>query len=159
MRFLNSVGIAQHIHRNFLRRVQGSPSNLLAFSEIRKDRSFTLANPAWRVYLDNLDVSEKVDPCSLALIADCASDDVSPLVEAYGHAGIPLNLKKSVKQQSFAEMQGAEIDGCEGFGRPKGEKLGKYVGALLSLLREGAHRKRSAQWLVAWCISQCFGEL
>ena len=138
MGFLNSVGIAQHLHRNFLSRVQGSPSRVLGYSEIRKDRSFTLSNPAWRVYLDNLDVLEKVSPSLVPLLEGRVSDDVSPLIAAYQQTGIPLNPKKSVNQQSRAEMQGADIDGVEGTGRPKAEKLGKYVSAALSLLRKGS---------------------
>ena len=64
------------------------------------------------------------------------SDEAAPPAEAYCQARIPLNLKKSVKQQSFAEVQGAELDGREGSGRPEGDKLAKYVSALLSLLRK-----------------------
>ena len=137
MGFLNSVGIAQHLHRNFLRRVQGSLSKLQGFSEIRKDRSFTLANPTWRVYLDNLDVLEKVSPSAVSLLEGQVSAEVSPLLAAYQESGIPLNPKKSVRQNSRAEVQGADIDGSAGTGRPKGDKLGKYVSAALSLLRRG----------------------
>ncbi|CAE7703138.1 Tnks2 [Symbiodinium sp. CCMP2592] len=138
MGFLNSVGIAQHLHRNFLRKVQGSPSRLLGFSELRKDRAFTLANPTWRVYLDNLDVLEKVSPAAIPLLEGQVSAEVSPLIAAYQASGIPLNPKKSVHQKQMAEMQGADLDGSVGMGRPKGDKLAKYVSAALSLLKKGS---------------------
>ena len=58
MGFLNSVSIAQHVHRNLVswssqRRgdeLRGDFNN--PEEELRKDRPFTVANPNWRVYLD-----------------------------------------------------------------------------------------------------------
>ena len=141
MGFLNSVGVAQHLHRNFLRRVQGDPSNLLSYSEIRRDRTWSLANPKWRVYLDNLDVLHSIDPGLISVLEGQVSDDMSPLLTAYHAAGIPLNEKKSIRQASTAEIQGAEINGKTGLARPKPDKLGKYASAAVSLLR----RRRCTQ--------------
>ena len=145
MGYLNSVGVAQHLHRNFLKRAQGSPSRLGPWSEIRRDRTWTLSNPKWRVYLDNLDVLEKINPGMVKVLEGHLSSDLQPLIQAYQQAGIPLNAKKSVKQKEFAEMQGADIDGKLGTGRPKGEKLGKYVSAALSLLRRARCSQKEIQ--------------
>ena len=141
MGFINSVGIARRLHQNLLRKVQGYLSRTLSFSEIRRDRSWTLSNPKWRVHLDNLDLLFSAEPSQVELLEGKFSEDMRPLVEAYHAAGIPLNEKTSVKQESFAEIQGAEIDGKLGTARPKAEKLGKYASATASLLS----RRRCAQ--------------
>ena len=147
MGFLNSVGIAQHLRRNFLRRV---PSNLLSYSEIRRDPS--LANPKWRVYLDNLDMLHSVDPALISLLEGEISDDMSPLLTAYHAAGIPLNEKKSVRQATVAEVQGAEINGKTGLARPKSEKLGKYASATVSLLRRRRCTQKEIQVVSGWLV-------
>ena len=55
MGFLNSVSLAQHVHRNLTlwsgRGDDGRPNPPEA--EIRKDRPLTVHDPAWRIYLDN----------------------------------------------------------------------------------------------------------
>ena len=145
MGYLNSVGIAQHLHRNLLKRAQGSPTRCQPWSEVRKDRTWSLANPLWRVYLDNLDILEKTRPELVHLLDGDLSQDMSPFVDQYHSAGIPLNAKKSVKQAVFAEVQGAEIDGEEGFARPKGEKIAKYVSATLAILDRGRCTQREMQ--------------
>ncbi len=62
MGFKNSVSIAQHIHRNVIRWA-GNQNDFLGDSsrELRKDRSFSFANPLIRIYLDNFDLLKKVD--------------------------------------------------------------------------------------------------
>lgn len=62
IKFLNSVSLAQHVHRNLALlsgREHGSvnaPEN-----ELRKDAPFTVGEPRWRVYLDNYDLIERVE--------------------------------------------------------------------------------------------------
>ena len=124
--YLNSVGIAQHLHRNIIQNVVGSPQSFPAGNEIRRDRAWSLCEPLWRVYLDNLDQLKRVNPHELGVLEGKVSAEMSPLVAAYAEVGIPLNAKKSVKQCVSAEMQGADIDGLEGYARPRCEKLGKY---------------------------------
>ncbi|CAE7858634.1 Tnks2, partial [Symbiodinium microadriaticum] len=141
MGYLNSVGIAQHLHRNIIRNAVGSPQNFPSGSEIRRDRPWSLSNPLWRVYLDNLDQLKKVNHHEVGVLEGKLSTEMSPLVAAYADRGIPLNEKKSVKQAVEAEMQGADLDGSEGFARPRGEKLGKYCSAAVSLVR----RRRCSQ--------------
>ena len=145
MGYLNSVGVAQHLHRNFLKRVQGPVQQLGAFNEVRKDRAWPLSNPVWRVYLDNLDVLEKVDANMIKVLEGKVSPDVAPLIAAYERAGIPLNAKKSCRQKIQAEVQGADIDGDQGWCRPKSEKLSKYVSAVVSLLRRSRCSQKEIQ--------------
>ena len=60
MGFLNSVGIAQHVHRTLvLRFQQHNSSRNTERCEIRKDRVLPDGQTVWRVYLDNYDLLEK----------------------------------------------------------------------------------------------------
>ena len=145
MGYLNSVGIAQHLHRNFMKKVQGEPGRLGPFSEVRKDRSWPLSNPCWRIYLDNLDVLEKTNPALCRVLEGETSPDLAHIIQAYETAGIPLHAKKSVQQATTAEMQGAEIDGVQGLGQPRKEKLGKSVSAVLSLIRRARCSQKEIQ--------------
>ena len=145
MGYLNSVGVAQHLHRNLIRKVQGGPTRLLSSAEVRKDRPATNSNPMWRVYLDNFDLLEKVSPRMSSLLEGSVSPDLEPLLDEYRRAGLPLNSKKSVKQSTHAEVQGAEIDGISGLARPKKDKLSRYVGAVLGLLKKGKSTQKQMQ--------------
>ena len=145
MGYLNSVGIAQHLHRNLITRAQGGPTRCVPWAELRKDRAWSQANPVWRVYLDNLDVLERVRPELAVMLEGSLNNDLKPLIQEYEETGVPLNAKKSVKQSTFAEVQGAEIDGKLGLARPKGDKLAKYTSAVLSLLRRGWCSQREMQ--------------
>lgn len=87
MGFLNSVAIAQHIHRNVVRRCMGSlrPS-IGAESEIRRDRVTSLHPTLYRGYLDNFDRR------TAALISGEVSAEVQVLRGAYQEAG-PWGLR------------------------------------------------------------------
>ena len=68
MGFLNSVSLAQHVHRNLVHwssEAGGAAGVNTPEQELRKDRSFTVSNPAWRVYLDNYDLLERVEATEL----------------------------------------------------------------------------------------------
>jgi hypothetical protein len=56
MGFLNSVGIAQHVHRVLVSRASPLPQVDLPSREIRKDIPLPDTGRAWRVYLDNYDL-------------------------------------------------------------------------------------------------------
>ena len=65
MGFVNSVSIAQHIHRRVARlglfsRVKGE-AMLGSHCEIRRDQPLPASKAAFRIYLDNFDLLEKVD--------------------------------------------------------------------------------------------------
>ncbi|CAE7745770.1 unnamed protein product, partial [Symbiodinium sp. CCMP2456] len=112
---------------------------------VRKDRTWPLNNPVWRVCLDNLDVLEKKAPEMVKLLEGEVSPEVAPLIAAYEEGGIPLNPKKSAKQQTKAEIQGADVNGSAGWSRPKKDKLRKYVSAALSLLRRARCSQKEIQ--------------
>ena len=60
MGFVNSVGIAQHVHRVLALRSQAHNHARNSQSlEIRKDRILPEGKAVWRVYLDNYDLLEK----------------------------------------------------------------------------------------------------
>ena len=62
MGYLNSVGVAQHIHRGVITRALGSLSGLgKSAQEIRRDRVFSACSNLFRVYLDNFDQVQKLD--------------------------------------------------------------------------------------------------
>ena len=61
MGFLNSVSIAQNVHRNLVRWSSNDKEGTnLEWQELRKDKSFPATPHCWRVYLDNYDLLERV---------------------------------------------------------------------------------------------------
>ena len=61
MGFLNSVSLAQHVHRNLVKMSEAdSAGDNAPDNELRKDLPFPVSNPNWRVYLDNYDLLERV---------------------------------------------------------------------------------------------------
>lgn len=139
MGFANSVSLAQHVHRNLApwsRTISDGTDAPYSRpeGEIRKDRPATVANPSWRIYLDNYDLLELVKSVDVG-------DQWSPGPVSVGSETTkgtfweaPRNIKKSVTRQTSAEVQGAQIDGT-GCGVPYREsKILKYVVATLSLL-------------------------
>ena len=61
MGFLNSVSIAQHIHRNVVRwSAMSGDVYVGAEEELRKDRPMSSASNLYRIYLDNFDALERV---------------------------------------------------------------------------------------------------
>ncbi len=121
MGFLNSVSLAQHVHRN-LAGVCNPPE-----AELRKDRPFTTSNPAWRIYLDNFDLLEKVRATQMVEMTGSVPAPVLALRAEYEHWDIPRNIKKSVARQARAEVQGAQVDGELGVAFPREQKLLKYL--------------------------------
>ena len=136
MGFLNSVSLAQHVHRNLVLWSQDSsvavPVNP-SHHELRKDLAFPEANPLWRVYLDNYDLLEKVDRTVIPSLEGTVAAGAEGLTEEYDRWGIPRNLKKSVSRMTKAEIQGAEVDGQRGVAYPRESKLLKYVSAALQV--------------------------
>lgn len=102
-------------------------------AEIRKDRSITVANPAWRIYLDNYDLLEKVKSVDIEAMEDRLSPAVLALRQEYEYGEVPRNLKKSTNRALSAEVQGAQVDGELGIAYTREAKLLKYLGATLSL--------------------------
>lgn len=140
MGFLNSVSLAQHVHRNLTswsgRVAQeeeiANPPEL----EIRKDRPLTVGNPSWRIYLDNYDLLEKAEAAGIGGLEGSLAPSVLALRQEYERWEIPRNMKKSVSRQLRAEVQGAQVDGELGVVYPRESKLLKYLAATLSLVQE-----------------------
>eukprot|EP00438_Fugacium_kawagutii_P030090 Skav228179 [mRNA] locus=scaffold3933:199068:202658:+ [translate_table: standard] len=147
MGFLNSVSIAQHVHRNLVHwsRLDGQAVHPEE-AELRKDRAFTQHNPAWRVYLDNYDLLEKVESSGFTECKGTVAPGVLALREQYLQWEVPRNHKKSVARSPLCEVQGATVDGIEGMAYPRELKLAKYVGLALSLAQLPMATQR--QWQV-----------
>ena len=132
MGFVNSVSLAQHVHRNLA--LAGDDDNANApEAELRKDKSFTVADPSWRVYLDNFDVFEKFDKDSLGGMVGSLAPSILSLRSQYEYWQVPRNVKKAVTRQTRAEVQGAVVDGDLGVAYPRECKLLRYVAASLAV--------------------------
>eukprot|EP00438_Fugacium_kawagutii_P012392 Skav215497 [mRNA] locus=scaffold165:781686:787326:- [translate_table: standard] len=151
MGFLNSVSLAQHVHRNLVawsneRSTHLSGDTLCPDAELRKDRPLSLANPAWRVYLDNFDLLEKVEATQLVETEGSVAPGVWALRSEYELWKVPRNMKKSVSRSTRCELQGATVDGVAGIAFPRESKLAKYLGLAFSLVR--LERASQKQWQV-----------
>ena len=146
MGFLNSVSLAQNVHRNL---VQWSSHEGMAVhveaAELRKDRSFTVADPAWRVYLDNYDLLEKVRSTGMCDLEGTTSHCVLALREEYARWQVPRNEKKAVQRSLHCELQGATIDGELGVAYPKEAKLSKYFCMALKLVQQPVVSQKQLQ--------------
>lgn len=129
MGFLNSVAVAQHLHRQIIGRAFGSSMNF--GQEIRRDRELPSSSQFFRVYLDNFDL---LSVHSKGILADEHGCLIYKLRDTYSELGIPRNEKKAVEAAEAAEMQGAWIDGEKGICSPKTDKVGKYLTALVYVL-------------------------
>lgn len=146
MGFLNSVGIAQHIHRNVVRRCVGSLAPPVGGEhELRRDRFFSSSPDLYRVYLDNFDQLCKVDRHLYDTLVGTPSELAKAVREAYDAGGLPRNPKKTVMQQSGAEVQGAWLDGDRGTLCAKPAKIAKYVRLALELLQRGTASQKELQ--------------
>lgn len=149
MGFLNSVSLAQHVHRNLSLWSAGQDAELVGENppegEIRKDRPITVKNPCWRIYLDNYDLLERVDALGITNLQGTVAPAVLALRQEYEHWEIPRNHKKSVVRQQQAEVQGAMVDGEAGVAYPRESKLIKYLGAALALVRQTRVTQRQMQ--------------
>lgn len=134
MGFINSVSLAQHVHRNLvIAGESSSPGVAPPEGELRKDRPFPLKQDMWRVYLDNFDLLEKVKGSDVGSLIGSDAPGILALRNQYEVWDVPRNVKKHVSRASVAEVQGAQIDGQEGVAYPRDSKLAKYLTAALQL--------------------------
>ncbi|CAL1153513.1 unnamed protein product, partial [Cladocopium goreaui] len=138
MGFLNSVSLAQHVHRNLVSWSRVHEPTLVQEhnapeQELRKDRPFTTGNPTWRVYLDNYDLLEWVEATQMAHLEGSVAPGVLALRQEYERWEVPRNQKKSVERSAKCEMQGATIDGKLGVAYPRESKLCRYFSLALNL--------------------------
>ena len=151
MGFLNSVSLAQHVHRNLVawsrtRSPAVAQGHNAPEQELRKDRAFTVGNPNWRVYLDNYDLLERVQTTLVDQLQGTVAPGVAALREEYRHLEVPRNQKKAVERASKCEMQGATVDGRLGVAYPRETKLCRYLSLALTLL--SAKFASQKQWQV-----------
>ena len=104
-------------------------------TELRHDKAVPRSPLFYRVYLDNFDTLQKVNPSAAALLEGRPNGASLALRSVYEEFNVPQNVKKTVEQQLVAEMQGALFDGVEGSIRAKDEKTARYVQGGLFLLR------------------------
>ena len=145
MGFLNSVSLAQHVHRNLVLWSGSSTGVNAPEQELRKDKQFPDGRSLWRVYLDNYDLLEKVEATKMVEIEGTVAAPVLALREQYEVWGVPRNIKKAAERKVFAEVQGAMLDGERGIAFPRESKLLKYVGAALRLCSQKYVSQRQMQ--------------
>lgn len=151
MGFLNSVSLAQHVHRNLVlwstMSAEEEGEVMARDLELKKDEAFSVGNPNWRVYLDNYDLLERVQAATMGEQEGTLAPQVLALRQQYEHWQVPRNVKKSVSRSPHCELQGATINGVEGIAFPRESKLAKYLG-LTFLLGEQSTAVQK-QWQVA----------
>ena len=146
MGYLNSVGVAQHIHRNVVRKCLGSLERPLGgHQELRRDRVASQHDQVFRVYLDNFDMLTKCDPHMVEVLEGTAGETVTRLREAYAEEGLPRHPKKGVEHQVKAEVQGAWIDGQKGTVCAKPPKVARYIALAMEILGRGVASQRELQ--------------
>lgn len=141
MGYLNSVGVAQHIHRGVITRALGSLSGLgKSAQEIRRDRVFSACPNLFRVYLDNFDQVQKLDKATAFLVSGSTSQLVEQIREYYASSKLPRHPKKSVQQ-----AQGAWVDGELGTITAKPSKVSKYIKLALEIVGRGTASQKELQ--------------
>ena len=147
MGFLNSVSIAQHLHRRIVARALDG--RVSAGQEIRRDAELPQAKHFFRVYLDNFD---ELSVHSKRIIESGQPSLVELLREEYQKLGVPRNEKKAVARASEGEMQGAWIDGEKGVCSAKPDKVGRYLSCLVHVLKKGTASRKEIQMVVGGLV-------
>ena len=149
MGFVNSVSIAQHIHRRIARLglfpEGSSATGLGSHCELRRDKAVPGTQTCFRIYLDNFDLLEKVDSRVASVIKGEVSLDTVNLRRQYSHVGLPRHPKKTVARETVAEIQGAMVNGVTGRVTPKPSKVLKYLSLGLQLLAAGVASQKQLQ--------------
>ena len=146
MGFINSVAIAQHVHRRVIGQALYSGASLASkHQEIRRDRPNSRADHLFRVYLDNFDELRKVDRRVAELVEGQPSDWTLAIRETYTCLGLPRHPKKAVEQSMHAEVQGAWVDGSRGTATPKFSKVARYLSLAMEAVVQGKASQRELQ--------------
>ena len=98
MRLINSVSIAQHLHRRILSRALDG--HMSSSKEICRDAELPSSKHFFRVYLDNFD---ELSIRSKAVLDSGQPSLVALLRDEYVKLGVPRNEKKTVAEASRAE--------------------------------------------------------
>ena len=156
MGFVNSVSIAQHIHRNVVRlSAQHCQPVIGGECELRKDKGLSNSSLLFRTYLDNFDCLERVQASLAECIKGTVAGQVEQLREAYEALGLPRHPKKAVQRSSVGEMQGALFDGERGFAMAKPAKVVQYCRLGFELLQRGQSTLRELQVVCGGFVYLC----
>ena len=148
MGYVNSVAIAQHVHRNVVRQRMGSLRPPLGGElELRRDKVFSQGDVLFRVYLDNFDMLRKCSPELAEEIEGTPGDIILQLRESYLEVGLPRHPRKATEHARQAEVQGAWLDGDGGSVCAKPGKVARYVALALKTLGAGEASQRELQIL------------
>ena len=147
MGFLNSVAVAQHLHRQVV--AQALKGSISSSWEIRRDQEFPRAPQYFRTYLDNFD-----ELCihSKQILSTEHLSLVELLQSKYSELGIPRNEKKAVSNAECAEIQGAIINGEQGTCSAKPDKISKYLSSLVFVLQRKEVSRKQMQMLVGGLV-------
>eukprot|EP00438_Fugacium_kawagutii_P004168 Skav224689 [mRNA] locus=scaffold3171:104306:107602:+ [translate_table: standard] len=146
MGFVNSVAVAQHIHRNVVRKCMAGLKNPIGgHQELRRDKPGTSASSTFRVYLDNYDQLERVSRSFAETVRGEPSPVMQELIKAYESAKLPVHPKKTVHREVVAEVQGAVVNGDQGTVSAKPSKVARYIGLVLQVLGAGRASQRELQ--------------
>eukprot|EP00438_Fugacium_kawagutii_P018348 Skav224069 [mRNA] locus=scaffold432:49200:52519:+ [translate_table: standard] len=113
--------------------------------ELRKDKTFPMADPLYKVYLDNYDELSRISKEHSSMVSGQVSALTSCLQEVYLEKGLPRHPKKSVAQATKAEVQGAILDGVQGIAYPKPAKVLRYAGLAQRLLETNQATQKQMQ--------------
>ena len=147
MGFINSVSIAQHLHRRLV--IRAFDGKVSGGQEIRRDRELPSAPLYFRTYLDNFDV---LSIRSKGILQSEEPNLIEMLRKAYLELNVPRNEKKAVWEESAAEMQGAWIDGKRGVCRAKSEKTAKYLAGVSYLLERQRASQKEVQMIAGGLV-------
>ena len=149
MGYLNSVSVAQHLHRRIALRAMESSQLISAKNEIRRDMELPRVQDAFRIYLDNFDQLSKE---SKRILNSNTPSLTEFLRKEYLKLKVPRNEKKAVPMARQAEVQGAWVDGERGICCAKPSKVGKYLWALLDLLGRREVTQKQMQMLTGGLV-------
>ena len=144
MGFINSVAIAQHLHRNIVHEA-AERAEVSEANELRRNAPWPKAEPVFRVYLDNFDLLQRKNKDLAQTLEGSSPSFVEALRSVYDELGLPRNHKKTVESSRFAEVQGAEVDGVLGCATPKLTKLARYLAIALQFLQSETCTQKQAQ--------------
>lgn len=163
MGFINSVALAQHLHRRIVSRALRG--YLPLSHEIRRDRDFPRVHDFYRIYLDNFD---SLSARSKNILEAGKPSLTELLQEEYQNMKVPRNEKKSVSDSNVAEVQGAWIDGVQGICCAKASKVTKYLLAVVEVVKQGRASQKQLQMLAGGlvylfsfrrCLMSCLNEI
>ena len=113
MGFINSVAIAQHIHRNVVRHaaLRNFPP-VMGEQELRKDKRPTSSKQLFRIYLDNFDELTRCDEKTALLVQGVESPMVDPKLQKcviYAMLGLEVLRRGRATQRKLQVVCGGFV--------------------------------------------------